>query len=38
MTTAMRLALPGLAFDHTGKYAEYAEFAYAGPSTGLRNR
>jgi hypothetical protein len=31
MTTAMWLALPGLVFDHTGKYAEYAEFTYRGP-------
>jgi hypothetical protein len=31
MTTAMRLAVDGLAFDHTGQYAEYAEFSYAGP-------
>ena len=31
MTTAMRLAVAGLAFDHTGQYAEYAEFAYQGP-------
>src|SRR5262249_48011816 len=31
MTTAMRFAVEGLTFDHTGKYAEFAEFAYQGP-------
>jgi hypothetical protein len=31
MTTAARMAVEGLAFDHSGKYAEYAEFSYAGP-------
>lgn len=31
MSTAMRLAFPGLAFDHTGQYGEYAEFSYSGP-------
>lgn len=31
MTTDMWLAIDELAFDHTGQYAEFAEFAYAGP-------
>ena len=31
MSTVAQFAIPGLAFDHTGQYAEYAEFAYSGP-------
>jgi hypothetical protein len=31
MSTTARLSCDGLAFDTSGKYAEYAEFEYAGP-------
>jgi hypothetical protein len=31
MSTTLRLRADGLAYDHSGKYAEYAEFEYAGP-------
>jgi hypothetical protein len=31
MTTVFRFDVPGLAFDAGGKYAEYAEYEYAGP-------
>jgi hypothetical protein len=31
MTTAFRLTSESLSFEHPGKYAEYAEFEYAGP-------
>lgn len=31
MSSVMRLSTDGLAYDHSGKYAEYAEFEYAGP-------
>jgi hypothetical protein len=31
MSTVGTLTSPGVTWDITGKYAEYAEFAYSGP-------
>jgi hypothetical protein len=31
MSTVFRFDAPGLAFDASGKYAEYAEYEYSGP-------
>ena len=32
MTTVFRFDAPGLSFDASGKYAEYAEYEYSGPA------
>lgn len=31
MSNVMRVEVPGLSFDHSGLYAEFAEFEYSGP-------
>jgi hypothetical protein len=32
MSTVFRFDAPGLSFDASGKYAEYAEYSYSGPA------